>query len=146
MGFIDNSLMSGEKVIYRAKLHWIVFKWAIMLLFLAFFMMVDVGENAIGGFLLAAIVGAFNFIKLKTSEMGVTNKRVLIKVGLIKRHSLETLLEKVEGIQVVQSALGRILGYGTIVVVGSGGTREPFSMIDNPMKFRKKVQEQISFI
>lgn len=146
MGFIDNSLMSGEKVIYRAKLHWIVFKWAIVLLFLAFFMMADVGENAIGGFLLAAIVGAFNFIKLKTSEMGVTNKRVLIKVGLIKRHSLETLLEKVEGIQVIQSALGRILGYGTIVVVGSGGTREPFSMIDNPMKFRKKVQEQIPFI
>jgi uncharacterized membrane protein YdbT with pleckstrin-like domain len=74
----------------------------------------------------------------------VTNRRVLIKVGFIRRHSLELLLPKVEGIAVDQGILGRILGYGTIIVTGTGGTKEPFRNIIAPMEFRKMVQQQTS--
>lgn len=145
MGFIDSNLMNEETVVYRSKLHWIVFRWTILVLAITFVMISAEGiEPAIGGFLLAAIIGALNFITYSTSEFGVTNKRVLIKVGLIKRHSIETLLSKIEGIQVNQGIIGRILGYGTIVITGTGGTREPFAMIASPMEFRKKVQEQIA--
>ncbi len=145
MGFIDENLMGGEQIVYRTKLHWIIFRWTIIILAITFIMIFSgSGDAAIGGFLLAALVGIVNFITYKTSEFGITNKRVLIKVGFIRRHSLETLLNKVEGIQVNQGILGRILGYGTIVVTGTGGTKEPFPMINAPLEFRKKVQEQIT--
>ena len=85
-------------------------------------------------------------INLKTSEFGVTNKRVLVKVGFIRRYSIELLLTKVEGIQVAQSILGRILRYGTIIVTGTGGGKEPFHKIDDPFEFRRQVQEQIEAI
>jgi len=56
------------------------------------------------------------------------------------------LLNKVEGIQVNQGILGRILGFGSITVSGTGGTKDPFHKIDAPLEFRKKVQEQIEKI
>jgi len=92
----------------------------------------------------AIIWGISSFISFKTSEFGITNKRVLIKAGFIRRNSLETLLTKVEAIQVNQGILGRILNYGTIIVKGTGGTSNPFHKIDAPLEFRKKVQEQIA--
>ena len=83
-------------------------------------------------------------VQYLTSEFAVTNKRVLVKVGFISRHTLELLLSKVETIGVDQSILGRILGYGTIVVIGTGGTREPFKAIADPLGFRHQVQGQTS--
>ena len=78
------------------------------------------------------------------SEFAVTNKRVLIKTGWIRRHSLEILLSKIEGIRVEQDVLGRMWDYGTIVVSGTGGSKEPFHRIAEPMLFRRRVQDQIS--
>jgi uncharacterized membrane protein YdbT with pleckstrin-like domain len=74
----------------------------------------------------------------------VTTKRVIIKVGLVRRRSVELLLRQVEAIRVEQGILGRILGYGTIIVGGTGGTAEPFSEIAAPLEFRRQVQMQSS--
>jgi uncharacterized membrane protein YdbT with pleckstrin-like domain len=95
-------------------------------------------------FLVGILLGVLRFIAYKSSEFAVTNKRVLIKVGFIRRHSLELLLQKVEGIGVDQGIVGRIFGYGTIIVTGTGGTKEPFKNIENPLEFRKQVQQSIS--
>ena len=149
MGYIDQNLMSGEQVVYRTKLHWIVFLWPIIFIILALVFFARGKEAAILGtlfFLIAILSAVLAFISLKTSEFGVTNKRVLIKVGFIRRNSLETLLQKVEGIQVNQGILGRIFNYGTILIKGTGGTSNPFHKIEAPMEFRKKVQEQIASI
>lgn len=147
MGYIEQNLMSGENVVYRAKLHWIVFMWPAIFLLIALIGFGSGSPPAGGLFiLLAVLTGLSSFIRYSTSEFGLTNKRVLIKVGLIRRHSLETLLTKVEGISVDQGILGRILGYGTIVVTGTGGMREPFHKISGPLEFRKQVQEQIGAV
>ena len=68
---------------------------------------------------------------------------MLIKVGVIRRHTVEILLEKVEGIGVTQTVPGRILNFGSIVVTGTGGTRETFHEMSAPMEFRKQVQARI---
>ncbi len=81
-----------------------------------------------------------------TSEFGVTNKRVLIKTGFMGRRSLEILLTKVEGIGVEQGILARVLGYGSITVNGTGGSKEAFHRIYSPFEFRKQVQEQIATV
>jgi uncharacterized membrane protein YdbT with pleckstrin-like domain len=78
-----------------------------------------------------------------TTEFSVTNKRVVIKIGFIRRSFYETLLQRVAAIQVYQNLLGRILGYGTLTINGTGGEKETFIGIENPLLFRRYVQEQI---
>jgi uncharacterized membrane protein YdbT with pleckstrin-like domain len=90
--------------------------------------------------LVSVIVGA---VKRNATEMAVTNHRVIIKVGLVGRRTVELLLSKVESIEVKETAFGRMLGYGTIVVIGTGGTPEPFYRVAHPLEFRSKVQQQI---
>ena len=147
MSYIDTNLMPGESVTYRAKLHWIVFLWPIFWFVVAMALLSGGRQSAGAGevvILFAILTGIGSFINYTTSEFGITNKRVMVKVGFIKRNSLEVLLTKVEGVQVTQGILGRILGYGTIVVTGTGGSKEPFHKICAPLEFRKKVQEQVA--
>jgi len=146
MAYVDDHLLSGEKVVYRAHQHWIIFFWPvfIMLAGLAFLVIRPdiwiVGAVAIG---LGVIAFLWPFIKYKTSEYAVTNKRLVVKLGLIQREADETLLSKIENIQVDQDIWGRVLGYGTITITGTGGTREGFPRISAPMEFRRQVHAQI---
>ena len=150
MSYVDDNLMPGEKVKYRAKLHWIVFAQSIPLFIIGILSMGTGGELgiAVGGiFILLAIVSALiSFISYSSSEFAVTDKRFIAKVGLIKRETVELLLSKVEAIQVQQTVPGRIFGYGTITVSGTGGSKDPFNKISSPMKFRKCAQEQIAAV
>ena len=141
MGYIEQNLIAGETVAYRTQLHWIIFLWPAV--FLIFAVIGFVGRQGYGaGALLVGLVwGLYSYIRFSSSEFGVTNRRVLIKVGFIRRHSLELLLSKVEGIGVDQGILGRVLGYGTINVTGTGGTKEPFRNIAAPLEFRRMVQQ-----
>ena len=118
MGYIDKNLMQGEKIIFRTKLHWIVFLGPVILFVIGIILMLDQKAAPGGAILLfVAIIWVIAAaISWATSEFGISDKRVLIKVGWISRNSLETLLTKVEGIQVNQSILGRIFKYGTIVI------------------------------
>ena len=136
MNYIESNLMAGEKIVGRAHLHWIIFFWPAVLA------LISVGAGA-GLFIIAVLWGAVGFMNLQTSEFAVTNKRVLMKIGWIRRHSLELLLTKVESLQVHQGILGSSLNYGTIIVSGTGGAKEPFPRIAAPFDFRKRVLEEI---
>ena len=95
-------------------------------------------------FLLPALVmGLPRWLTYVSSEFAITDKRVLIKVGVLRRRSVELLLSKVETIGVDQSILGRVFDFGTIIVTGTGGTKEPFKGIAAPMEFRKQVQARL---
>jgi uncharacterized membrane protein YdbT with pleckstrin-like domain len=149
MSYIEKNLMSGESIVYRSKLHWIMFGWPV-LLFVAAIILVIIGGGVAGiglaFFLLAILVSINSLISYLSSEFGVTNKRVIVKVGFIRRNSLEILLNKVEGIQVSQDVIGRMLDYGSITIVGTGGTHDPLYNISAPLEFRRKAQEQIESI
>lgn len=118
-GYVQSHLLRGESVVHAARLHWIIFISVKSLLTL----------------------GILPLIERMSSEFAVTNKRVIVKVGMISRRTLEMNLSKIETVNVNQSLLGRLLGYGTIVVIGTGGTREAFDRIAQPMVFRKSFQE-----
>jgi uncharacterized membrane protein YdbT with pleckstrin-like domain len=133
MGYVDKHLLEGERVVYRAKLHKIIFMPPLALAIVG------------AAFLLVALLIAFpRFIRYATSEFAVTNKRVIVKIGLIYRQTLELVLTKVETIRVEQSIMGRIFDFGTIVVTGTGGTKEPFKDIASPLQFREQVQSQLA--
>ncbi len=117
--YVQSNLVAGESVVYEAKLHWITF----------------ISLRAIFTLFIAPLIDRV------TSEFAITNKRIIIKVGLVSRRTLEMNLGKVESVNVDQSILGRILGYGTIIVIGTGGTKEPFSDISAPLEFRRQFQQ-----
>jgi len=161
MSYIDNNLMEGEKVVYRTKLHWIIFGKSLIFLIFFFLSMIlffyGYYQNLkkimyIGGGLaiilgLFALAYGFNaLIEYSSSEFGLTNKRVMIKTGFIKRESLEIVLAKVEAMHVSQGIMGRMLNYGRVDIRGTGGTSNSFDRIKDPLEFRKRVLEQVSEI
>jgi uncharacterized membrane protein YdbT with pleckstrin-like domain len=94
--------------------------------------------------LVAAIFFGIGFVRRSATEMAVTNKRVIVKSGIVDRRTIELLLPRIESIAVEEPALGRVLGYGTVIVRGTGGTPEVFPQIARPLEFREQVQRQIA--
>jgi uncharacterized membrane protein YdbT with pleckstrin-like domain len=140
MGYIESNLLPGETVVQRARLHWIVFLKAVAVVVVGLallFLQPIVGGVVIGVGLLMAVPP---WLERLTSEFGVTSKRVIIKVGLIQRRTLELLIRQVEAISVDQSLTGRILDFGTITLTGTGGVKETFHNIANPLEFRRSIQ------
>ena len=78
------------------------------------------------------------YIRYKTTEFAVTNKRIIAKRGLIARKTVEMFLGKVEGLNVTQDVMGQLLGYGTVGIRGTGVTEELIRNISNPLKLRKQ--------
>ena len=151
MSYVDQNLMAGEQVAYRTRLHWVMF--LVPLLVTGFFFLVallmlfskDTRSWAALPFGIGFVTGLFllaRYVAYRTSEFAVTNKRVIIKLGLLHRRSVEILLTKIEAIGVDQPLIGRMLNYGSLTVGGTGGTKEVFHQIHSPLDFRRKVQEQ----
>jgi uncharacterized membrane protein YdbT with pleckstrin-like domain len=146
MSYVDSTLLPDEQVTFRTSIHWSIFirSASVVLLGLAFLIAgyhVDALRVVGGVFILAG--GAFwlsAYIQRRTSEFAVTNKRIIVKVGILRRRTIELLLRQVEALEVSQSIFGRIFGYGTLLVIGTGGTREPFDRISAPLEFRRAAQ------
>jgi uncharacterized membrane protein YdbT with pleckstrin-like domain len=79
-------------------------------------------------------------ITVRTSELVITDRRVLIKVGFIQRHTFEMFISKIESVAVFQSMFGRLFNYGTVEIRGTGGSSETFSTIAAPLLFRDAIQ------
>ena len=146
MSYVESNLLPNEQITYRARLHRIIYLFPAVMFVIAFLVVLGGGSWIAGSAL--GVIGLVlllpPWIRSISSEFAITNKRILIKVGLIRRHSLELLLQKVEGIGVDQGFLGRILGYGTITVSGVGGTKEAFRMVSDPLEFRRQVQASLA--
>src|SRR5688500_15837552 len=140
MGYIEANLLPGETVVQRARLHWIVFLKAIAVAVVGLAVLIVqplVGAISVGIGLLMALPP---WLARTPPEFGVTSKRVIIKVGLIRRPTLELLIRQVEAISVDQSLAGRIFNFGTITLTGTGGVRETFHNIANPLEFRRSIE------
>jgi uncharacterized membrane protein YdbT with pleckstrin-like domain len=151
MGYVESHLLPGEEIVHRGHLHKIVYLVPVLTavtLMIGAFVALTTDHFALGGVALALALVPLIWAQIAytSSEFAVTNKRVVIKVGFIQRRTLETLLSKVEGIEVTQGFMARLLNYGTIVVTGTGGTREQFQNIAAPLEFRRQVQAQVSSV
>lgn len=159
MGYVDENLIKGESVKYRARRHWVAFARSLLLalvLVVAGVLLVMLNVTRpdlpflmwIGVTLFVAAVAVCVVAKVQNdaAEFAITNKRVILKTGVVTRRTIEMFLAKVETVGVNQSVLGRMLDFGTISLVGAGGTTEPFAGIARPLEFRRQVQEQMSLV
>jgi uncharacterized membrane protein YdbT with pleckstrin-like domain len=162
MSYITSTLIPGERVIYQTRLHWVVmFGHLVMgcLFFaasgaLAYFYWLNRSTYGVntqhlieGGvaalFLIGFLTLLVGMVRRNATEMAVTNRRVVVKQGLASRRTIEMLLSKIETIEVTETTGGRILGYGTLLLIGTGGTSEPFHNIARPLEFRSQVLQQL---
>jgi uncharacterized membrane protein YdbT with pleckstrin-like domain len=150
MTYVRRVMQPGETLVHTTRLHPVIFfpaaAWAALaVVLLAAGIAYDgdlrtvlailAGIAALWAAKSAAVAGLRRFM----TELAVTDRRVIYKTGLIARHTLEMNRGKVESVDVEQSVWGRILGFGTIIVRGTGGSLEPIRLIDDPLTFRSHI-------
>ncbi len=150
MGYVERHLLPGERVVYRTRLHWVLFVKPVLLILVGIVLAVVLRQVAeppwlwmVGGAVVLAGVGWWlvHYVEVMTSEFAVTSSRLILKVGLISRYTTELLLTKVESIGVQQGLTGRVLNFGDLTVTGTGGAREVFRRVRDPIGFRNHVQQ-----
>jgi len=117
--YVNTHLIKDESVVFETKYHWVIFLTLRSLFTLTIAPM----------------------IQRALSEFVITNRRIIIKTGFIARSTFEMNLSKIESVNVDQSVAGRIFNYGSITIIGTGGTKETFNNISLPLSFRKAFQE-----
>lgn len=140
MSYTKRNLLPNEVVRYKASLHWIIYVPAILWLVIGF---VFEAAGIAWVFVVIALISFGKALLRKLeSEFMLTNKRVVLRQGIISRKTVEVLLAKCEGISVNQSIIGRILGFGTLVVT-TGGATSNFDFVKRPVEFRNRVNAEI---
>jgi uncharacterized membrane protein YdbT with pleckstrin-like domain len=155
MSYVARVLQPGETLLHKTKLHWFIYLPVVP--FLAIFLLgaviysgtqsqADGASQAALPLALMAVgaIGTFltwlrAWIRRVSTELAVTDRRVIFKRGLVRRHTVEMNMDKVESVDVDQSILGRIFNYGDVTVRGTGASIEPLRMIDDPLAFRSRV-------
>ena len=148
--YIKDTLTPGEQVQYHAKVHPALYVAMIpaFLLLEAVFAWALLGQG-LGErfpiswllFLCPLLVFAQSWLEINTTELALTNRRVISKTGVISQQTSELQVDQIESVEVKQGLFGRILNYGTVTVKGTGGGAAPAPGIVDPLKFRKAVQE-----
>ncbi|KAA0690485.1 PH domain-containing protein [Halopseudomonas laoshanensis] len=129
MSYIEESLSDGEKIESLFQLHWFARVPMIIWIILAI--------PTLGITLLLAL---YEYLKLRSIEQGVTNKRVILKTGFISRHTEEMKLNSIETVEIRQGVMGRMFGFGTIEVTGRGISDVVFKGIDDPMVVKRRIE------
>lgn len=149
MNYIEKNLQSGEEIKYVAKLHFFLFVQPILLLLIGAILASSPKEiSAITHYaglliLFFGIISLLSRILIKVgSSYAVTNKRVVLKTGVVSRRAIDLVLAKCEGLHIKQSVLGRIFNFGTITVT-TGGASSSYPYIADLLAFRKEINTQI---
>jgi uncharacterized membrane protein YdbT with pleckstrin-like domain len=132
VSYIDESLVAGENLIHRARVSW----WSQFPLVLLGVLTLVVAIGLV--FLIMA------WVRVRSTELAITNRRVIAKFGFIKRHTVDINLDKVEALKVEQGLWGRFLNFGTIFISGAGTSVAPIPNIADPLVFRRKFMEATS--
>ena len=150
MRYVNSVLQPGENLQARSTLHWLVYGRALIAFVAAVASLIasrQVPENGaifflwIAAFFAVAAIILFvpAWLRRLGTEIAVTDRRIILKRGLIQRHTIEINMDKVESVDVDQSILGRIFDYGTVTVHGTGTGIEPLRNVSAPIALRNAV-------
>lgn len=129
MGYIQESLSNGEEVKDLFRLHW--FSKIPMMLWLLL---------AIPTLGITLLLALWEWLKLRSIEQGVTNKRVIYKKGIISRQSEEMKITSIETVEIEQGIMGRLFGFGNVKISGRGISDLIFKNVDDPMDVKRKIE------
>jgi uncharacterized membrane protein YdbT with pleckstrin-like domain len=150
MGYIEKSISTNEKIIKLFHINKYMFVTPYLLIGGAFILLIIgkiVEETYKMPFVVLAsmtlLMGLLVLLNLKNLEYGVTSERIIMKKGIISRYTDELLLSAVETIEVRQSILGRLLGFGTVIITGRGNSIVKLESVDDPLIIKKIIEEKV---
>lgn len=124
MSYIEESLSEGEQVIARFELHWV----ERLLMFLYIVLIITIP------------LGIYEWLKLRCTEIGLTNKRIVVKTGIISRHSEEMRIGSIETVEIRQSIWGRFLGFGDVHITGKGTSDLVLHRMAEPIEVKRRIE------
>jgi uncharacterized membrane protein YdbT with pleckstrin-like domain len=146
VSYVSRTLMPGEAVLYQARCHKLVFVGPVLLALLAILTLVCFPRH----WQVALVPGGLGLLLLPVplarfllSEYSVTTERLVVRLGVVERRVVELLLPRIEAVTVEQTVLDRLFDAGTVVVTGTGGTRERFAGVAAPLELRRRIQAQM---
>ncbi len=165
MSYLQKMLLPDERLLYVATIHWVVFIPGVLLTVIGgvlgassyglagYLLGSESSFNPYVGHLLAGVSLVMAFLGLilltgalirqSSTELAITNRRIIAKYGFISRATFEMLMDRVTGANFDQTITGRLMGYGTILVHGMGGDVSPFELISNPQLFQRTLMDQL---
>ena len=163
MSYLQKQLLPDERIIHIATLHWIIFVPGLSLtliggtggffsydlvgLFLGPSMVPLLGRIISGVSLVFALAGLGlllgALVRQSATELAITNRRLIAKYGFISRSTFEIMINRVTGVNFDQSIMGRVFGYGTVLVHGAGGDVSPFDIVANPQLFQRALMDAV---
>ncbi len=168
MGYLREALVDGERVVYQARFHWFytvsALSWLVLSAAFSLWLYSAPPESWVGALrfslipalgqwgrvdrmlsILVFLVGAYRYLAMTWvqfgTEIAVTDRRLIHKRGVIARHASSVSLRAVESAEVLQGVLGRLLGFGRVLVRGTGTGTIVFPELDDPLTLRKAVLE-----
>jgi len=154
--FIDDNLIPGEKIVYKAKVNWMVYMPAMFNVFLSLVIYIFCTKVIHPGhahfLLFFAIIPIFvaiwkaigAYIHINYTEIAITDSRLIAKFGFIRREMIELPLAKIESVIVEQTVFDRMINAGSVAARGTGMAMAPVRYIDSPIQFRNALNEAIS--
>ena len=139
MAYFDKVVRPGETLRHSGELHWIIYLPGALLILVGLMFMFNLPGLTALLVLFGLISLITNWIRKRTTEIVVTDKRVLLKTGLFSRKTVEMNMNRIESVDVTQSILGRIFDFGTVLVRGTGAGAEPFKKIASPIDLRNSI-------
>jgi hypothetical protein len=142
------TLQENEQPLHHTAIHWMALSGSIVGALLTLIVILPIAmfaawKDFYWAWLLLVIplgILASAIVTVRTSELVITDRRVLIKVGFIQRQTFEMFISKIESVAVFQSMMGRLFNYGTVTIRGTGGSSESFGTIAAPLQFRDAIQ------
>ncbi len=138
--------MTESTIVYQARLHRILFFWPTLFLFIALFIGIFFDRFLFPSsmvVLLALIWGGMVWLTYHFSALTIKKKQVILTTGILVRQTIDIPMNKIESIDIRQSVLGSILQYGSLVITGTGGTRQYINYLDKPLTCRRYIEQSM---
>jgi uncharacterized membrane protein YdbT with pleckstrin-like domain len=136
--------MDNQQVVYQARLHWVLFIWPV--LFLAFGLWASskfLSLHEVGLFVvvMALLWSILVWLTYQFSSLTIKKKQVILRTGILVRQTIDISLNKIESVDIRQSILGSLFKYGSIVITGTGGTRQEMTYVARPLTCRRYIEQ-----
>jgi len=165
MSYIKNSLAENEEIIEYFYLNKYMYFPIYLVLFFRFAMIgyglyllslppeekfLEIIPNLYAGSalsiigLLLSLKSVYNLFYFKSMDMGLTNRRIVLKTGIIAINTKELRLQAIETVEVKQGALDRILGFGDVYITGRGNSIIIYKGVEDPVYIKKKIASMLN--
>ena len=138
--------MTDNNIVYQARLHWILFFWPVMLLCLGGILWFEVEQLSVVAtfFMVFALIWGFMvWTRYQFSSLTIKNTHVILRTGVLVRNTMDIPLSKIESIDIRQPLLGSILHYGSLVITGTGGSRQFVHYLNRPLTCRRYIEQML---